>query len=1252
IQWFPEDGRKRNSFSASLYSLLRQLDADWANMSQNAAWIGKSGDPHQTLLDIVGLNPSSIEYYSRNAESLGQLFNMFNRFALGPAWITAITNLNLQALAIALLGRLGYSGAALPDLLNHFFLTDNPQIATIVDDRALSETTPVRAYTPDNRNYIQWLLDASTQSLDALRQESGFTNDQTPQALLYLMLRHALMLGYYNTSYNLHSSAGFLSASELLAMRVEPTFVHVAEAPGTTESRFGALYKTESRITGSPTQLVSDFIALRLFAAPEAADFAAQIGALEILVNASTAQLERVFAEHIDTCSYRYDAWLLGLVNQHIQTQLAAGQENRQPGGLYLGAYAWVEDLHPSDDQLEPAQLPPDLSAQFPGTVPLMTDANNGGFIHAPSIPHADAAAILRAGFVAAQADGDNSGELSVNLSSDRVRVALALIEGIRNGQSLGALLGYQFELGLHDAYDLAEVDKFIYPLRKQFPLVADALASTQTGPDVPIEAIEARNVLDGKKLVDQITQSKIAAYPWGVTGLPTAAPNEQTALDGVADALLNSYDAIADLALAEGVYQAVQGNYDRVASTIAAYTTGNFPPEPGIADTSPPGIGLTHRFAIQFRPGLAAPVGATPRAQAEPAIDDWLTNMLPPLDQIACTVTWTDPVTAAPQQHAVTLADLGLHPIDALYLLKPDNVQAMAEMDDRIQRYVLSTWNPRPDASIQIQYITAPAGRFSVFESGPLLRNLRSLLTQSRPLRASDVLRANDATQKDNSTVSLDQSRITAPLAALTTLSGDIDNFVNTTLAPLLLDTTVNRTQIISQVDAFLAQGVALIERAARLTLPSSGWGFIYVWLHQAFADLLAQIGALVVRWTQKLTDFNKALIAYDALSAATSDADRFAALQAAELIVSAALDPLPATPALMRAALPAKGTALQNRLAQFQAIQNGTGSSFATVFSSTTALTTAEFDSQPFDVSSIGDQAITITQDISRALTSQLSVAKTRIVTVNADLTQAASAASAADQITALIAAAKALMGDDFQIIPEFTVSTAQGGEWANAINASTAGDLFTYLKTTLNIDFPIDEWFYAAARVREPLRAWESVLMLASAFGLTPPILTPIQLPFSAGEPWRALQFPDTPAITSDRLLYTCLYSQSFSPVAQQCGIMVDEWTEVIPAATRDTGITFNYARPDNEPPQTMLLVVSASNTGSWQWADLVGALNETLDLAKKRAVEPAFLDPTVYSRFLPATVTASTTYGITLATPLTAANGVIARMQGGS
>jgi hypothetical protein len=1252
IQWYRQDARFRialsQNFLGALYNLLRKIDVDWTNMSQTAAFVGEAGDPHQTLLDILALNPSSVEYFSCNAESLTQLFNLVNRFAMGPIWLTALNKLNLATEGITLLRSLGYTGTELPDLLNHYFLTDNPQITTIIDDHALSETAQVRFYTDDRRNYIQWLIDAASNSLDALREESGFTGNQSPQALLYLCLRHALLLGYYNSSYNFHRDAGFLSAAQLLSMRTESSFVHVAEVPGSSESRYAALYKTESRITGSPTLLVSDYIRQQLTAAPAAADLSAQIAALKILAIASTAELERLFAEHVDTCSYRYDSWLLGLVNQHLSSQRAASEQKGT--GLYLGAYAWIEALHPSTDQLVPAQLPATLAAQFPGTAPLLTDAKNGGYIHAPSIPHADAAAVLRAGFIGAQSSGTGTGQLSVNLSSDRVRVALSLIEGIRNGQSLGALLGYQFELILHDDYTSVEVDKFIYPIRKAFPLVADALASTKTDATVPIEAIEARNVVDGKKLVDQINTSGQTAYPWGTAGLPTASRPEQTALNGAADALRDSYDALADLALAEGVYQAVQGNYDRVASTIAAYTTGNFPPEPGIVDTAPAGVGLTHRFGIQFRPGLAAPVGATPRAQAEPAIDDWLSGMLPPLDHIACTVAWNDPITAAPQSHPVTLADLGLRPIDALYLLKPDNVQAMAELDDRIQRFVVSSWNPRPDATVQIQYLTAPVGEFSMFETASLVRNLRALLTQSRPLRASDVLRANDASQQDNSTVFVDQARITTPLASLTSLAPDTDAFVNTTLAPLLIDTVTNRAQIIAKVDTFLADAVALMERSARLNLPSSGWGFAYAWLHTAFADVLAAVNVLVARWTQKLSDFTNALNAYDALPAGTSDADRFAALQTAEMLVSSQLDPLPATPALLRSALPAKGTAMQTRLGQFHAIQISGGTSFANLFASVSALSTAEFDSQPFDISSVGDDAVTVTEDISRILTSQLSTAKARITAVNAQLTTTASAASPADQVSALTAAAKALLGDDFQIVPEFTVSAAQGAEWANAVNASNSGDLFTYLKTTLQIDFPVDEWFYGAARVRQPLRYWESALMLATAFGLTPPALTPIQLPFAARAPWLALQFPDTYTIDSDRLLYTCLYSQPFNSTARQCGLLVDEWTEVIPATTRDTGITFNYARPDNEPPQSILLVTSASNTGSWQWANLVGALNETLDLAKKRAVEPAFLDPTAYSRFLPATVTASTTYGITIATVLTAANGAMKILQG--
>ena len=98
---------------------------------------------------------------------------------------------------------------------------------------------------------------------------------------------------------------------------------------------------------------------------------------------------------------------------------------------------------------------------------------------------------------------------------------------------------------------------------------------------------------------------------------------------------------------------------------------------------------------------------------------------------------------------------------------------------------------------------------------------------------------------------------------------------------------------------------------------------------------------------------------------------------------------------------------------------------------------------------------------------------------------------------------------------------------------------------------------------------------------------------------------------------------------------------------PRHDHETGITFNFDRPDNEPPQAILVVTPATADGAWQWEDLVGALNETLDLAKKRALEPAQIDPTPYARLLPATIMAVTLYGISITTALAVADGVLDR-----
>jgi hypothetical protein len=68
------------------------------------------------------------------------------------------------------------------------------------------------------------------------------------------------------------------------------------------------------------------------------------------------------------------------------------------------------------------------------------------------------------------------------------------------------------------------------------------------------------------------------------------------------------------------------------------------------------------------------------------------------------------------------------------------------------------------------------------------------------------------------------------------------------------------------------------------------------------------------------------------------------------------------------------------------------------------------------------------------------------------------------------------------------------------------------------------------------------------------------------------------------------------------------------------------------------------VTPEVTGHWRWDDLIATLNETLDMAKKRAVEPQHLDDTVSAHFLPAIMVPATRYLITVATNLAANVGV--------
>jgi hypothetical protein len=1262
----PHVRRDELLFLRRLHRTLSRAGDDWGAMSQQSSFVGKPGDPHALLLDILGLHPASVEFHYRYAESLEHLFNRMNLLGFGGILLALILAGHYHDAGLQLLRQYGYEGEEEPDLLSQYFFAGQDRLSgPIIDDRPLSETDPVRVCAAGGRNYLEWLLDAARESLEALRRQEGFEDDRAPNAVLYLLLRHALMLGYHEASYVLYRIADFLPEAELTAMKREAPFVHVHDAAVASESRFAALYAAEPRITGVPDRRVAEHIALNVDVLLASRVLADQLAALELLVRTPTARLERLLAEHVDTCTYRYDAWLLGLVN----LQLEAMRNERGDGeealphreGAYLGAYAWLEDVRPEHKVLTPVRLADgELEKVFAGGAPLMRDSTNGGFVLTPSLNHAVTAAVLRNGYIA-NASPEAPGALAVNLSSERVRLALGALEGMRAGQSLGALLGYRLERGLHDRHSVVEVDRFIYALRDAFPLHADKLKkTTRTDPDVRVDQVDARNVVDGLQIVERVRSTGNAHYPFGLE-LENANATEAAAIDTEVQRLLDLHDAIADLALAEGVHQAVQGNFDRVAATMDAYTQGHYPPDPDVIRTPMSGITLTHRIGLQLVPGLSAPAGATPRATAEPGLDAWLQDIVPPLSSIGCTVTWSDPVSGSADVEVVRLAQLGLRPLDLLYLIQTDAEQAMLELDDRILSRVIDTRAPRPDTELAIQYMQGPPGGFSVFETAPLVRSLRSLLLRARPLRATDVRLANEAQAREEETATIDLTRVQQVKDDLDTVAQDVDDYL-AVIDPLLEDPVANRAALIAGVDGFLDDAVDLLSAVARFAVPQTGWGFAYAWRKAQFVALLDAIRARVARWDERLAQFDALAAEYDGPTPPATDEGKFQLLRRAEALVSTAFATQPPQPNNLRAALNGKRNAFTTRLDDLRDLLDTPETTVAGLIGAVQVLLPLDaFDPEPFTTAEAEDRAVAFVGELAAVGHAVATALAARAKNAQTELDAHGAASTPKARVEALERAVKALLGDDARVIPEFTLSHAQGDEWQNAVNSS--GSLLTFATDTAGVDLPVDEWLYGLARVREKLALWERIVMLAGALDATEPELTPIQLPHRPGDPWLALQFPEDYVLDRDVLLYTAHYTQLFDKTQPQCGLLLDEWTEVVPAtevletngakervASHMAGLTFHFDRPNCEPPQTMLLVTPATWDGHWQWADLLGALEDTLDLAKKRTVEPLHVDGSPYAPFLPATVAAVTLRGITISLALAANNGALDLVEG--
>ncbi|UVO50211.1 hypothetical protein M0208_06625 [Sphingomonas sp. SUN019] len=340
---------------------------------------------------------------------------------------------------------------------------------------------------------------------------------------------------------------------------------------------------------------------------PARAEIEAFLAAARTVAAASVDQLGSAVAGTLDAASHRIDAWATSLATRRL-----AALRDGTPTGVMVGGYGWVEGLRP--DPAEPVGEP---VAGEPGT--LLRAADDPGFLHAPSIHQAQVAAMLRNVHLAH--GGGANDPFAISITSQRVRLAQRIFDGVRAGRSLGTVLGYLVERDLHERGLDAAVDN----ARDVAPLPGH-----ETLPP-------AARRLDGLKLHELWADSEEHAIDHLVTNIPGQEARDRA--KGVLRRLNVAVDAAADLLQAEQVHHFARGNMAAAVNTLGDIDRGlTPPPELDFVRTPRSGITVTHRVAILLAPD-ATPAGgwaeaaASPRAQAEPALDAWLARCLGPVE-------------------------------------------------------------------------------------------------------------------------------------------------------------------------------------------------------------------------------------------------------------------------------------------------------------------------------------------------------------------------------------------------------------------------------------------------------------------------------------------------------------------------------------------------------------------------------------------------------------------------------------------
>ncbi len=497
-------------------------------------------------------------------------------------------------------------------------------------------------------------------------------------------------------------------------------------------------------------EMLENFDAFSYFSTGEISSNAVDINEIAEKLNIKTTEL----IDLIDLFSYRLDAWFMSLANYQLKKKNAKN--------VYIGAYGWLFNLKRNKGQNARTQLSASKQKEVvedlklkDTTSPIYEDRNSEGIMLAPSISHAVTAAVMHSAFARSKKNNQQSNQqdnrLSINLSSGRMQRAMQVIDGVSNGLSVGAILGANLERGLHEAYKIlgVEMDEFIYSLRQKYPLNIDSYSI-----DASDSNAQSMQGLNGASLLEDIFEktkwynnrtttplSELIEKNKNINDIAgkTFVGNQKRVFAGLVEQIADTYDAVNDLILSEGVYQLVKGNRTALSALMNKMENNSLIARPEILDIPMRSVNISHRLVVNFstfaNQELEGWTSSSVYSSAEPSLNHFAGNLLGNGENIGIWIK-----TKGEKVTFVSLNDLEVAPLDYLYF--SSNQFAFIEMLLAKYRVVENYWLP------ELEQVEAPADKdekICITEQTLFVESLRKMVQTGMQLKASHFVHQSE---------------------------------------------------------------------------------------------------------------------------------------------------------------------------------------------------------------------------------------------------------------------------------------------------------------------------------------------------------------------------------------------------------------------------------------------------------------------------------------------------------------------------